>query len=177
MTFQSLIDDASRNAAGSAMRAFFEGVKSYLPPGTSVLVLPVIDEFDQQTGQLTGSNAIPTPPAVVTSNAAPTNYAGGTGIVVQWNTTLIYHGRRVRGRTFIVPTIQAVFDTDGTLTTAAQTTVSAAAQALVTASADLGVWARWFGKPAQAQQIDGAVASVTSQQVKDFASHLRSRRS
>ena len=92
-------------------------------------------------------------------------------------------GRRVRGRWFIVPLIATGYDTAGSLSTAAQTTLDTAATALVTAFAgDMVVWARPFpgrdaspGVPAVPAR-SGSVHPIIDVTVPDLAVSLRSRR-
>ena len=177
--FTNLVDDTSRNAAGAAIRQFFFAMKNYLPTGSSVLVSPAINEYDVQTGVLTGASTMSTPPAVVTSTASAGQYAGGSGFVFTWKTSVIFHGHRVAGRTFFVP-MQGGFAADGTLDTIIVPIAQAAGDALVGwTGADFAVWSRFYTKPTpptKPTQIDGALSSVTACSIKDAASGLRSRR-
>lgn len=174
--FQSLTTDAERNAAGLAMRTFFDALKAYIPAGTTIQVQNVVDEFNQVSGELIGSAVMTTSPTLVTSTAAAGTYAGGSGCVVTWSTSLVFHGHRVKGRTFIVPLIGTLYANDGTLLDTLPGQIQTAGNALIAASADFAVWSRWYGSPPGKVQLDGAVASVTACSVKDSAAQLRSRR-
>jgi hypothetical protein len=165
-------DVYSRNTALPAMtnavRAFFDAIKTLLPTGTNVQTLGSCETYDEATGTLTGSTSS-TAPAVVTCTGAG-SYAGATGAVVTWITSGFVSGRRVRGRTFLVP-LASAFDANGSLQTTAQSTLQTAASGLITAmSGDLVVWHRptQFGA--------GSAHPVTSANVPDLAAVLRSRR-
>lgn len=176
MAFQGLVDDTLRNSAGAAVRAFWEVVKPYIPNGTTILVLPTIDEYDMATGVLTGASVMTTPPAVTTSTVAAAPYAAGSGFVVTWNTPAVFNGHRVKGRTFIVPSVGSNFINDGTLNTTLATLIAGAGNALCSATPDFSVWSRLYDHATPPSQIGGAVASATSCTVKPVASQLRSRR-
>lgn len=176
-SFLDLTDDTKRNAAGAAIRTFFASINTYIPNLTTIQVQPGIDEFNVTTGELVGANAMTVTPAVVTSGISAVPYVGGAGLAVTWVTSSIFHGHRVRGRTFIVPTASAS-DTDGTIAPGVVTAVQAAGNVFAaSASADLQIWSRVYTKPpAKLEQIDGATAPVISCVVKDMAAQLRSRR-
>jgi len=175
-SFQPLADDTARNAAGAAIRTFFLTVLTYVPSGTTIQFLPQVDDLDIITGQLVSSATMTTVPASLTSSAGLQAYAAGSGFVVTWGATGVFNGRRIRGRTFIVPAV-ACFENDGTLTSAAITAVQGAGNALIaTAGADLAVWNRSWTKATPPTPIAGIVSSATSCTVRDAASQLRSRR-
>jgi len=108
--------------------------------------------------------------------------AGASGAVVNWRTGVVRKGRRIKGRTFLVPLKTTVYDEDGTLTSAAIGTINSAAAALIntTGEADLGV----YGRPTRQRGDDGAMETIpdglwavaTSFNVPDMAAVLRSRR-
>lgn len=175
-SFQQLMDDAARNAAGAAVTTFFDAIKTLLAPGVTIQVQGQVDEFDVSTGALIGSGSMTTIPGSVSSTASALAYAGGSGLVATWNTSLVWHSHRVKGRTFLVPMAQVAYQADGTALGTAITTIQTAGNALCASTADLAVWSRWYGKPPGDTQLDGALASATSCTVKDMASQLRSRR-
>lgn len=177
--FLDLTTDANRNAAGAAVKAFFTAQANSLLTAWTISVQSEVTEWDVATGQLTGAVNMTSPPTPTVGTAAVGPFAGGSGYVITWKTSLIYNGRRVTGRTFIVPAF-GVFENDGTLSTTAITNANTAAAGLIgAANADLGVWARTFTKPTDGTkpvQIGGTIASANSYLVKDMASQLRSRR-
>jgi len=178
-SFMDLTTDSARNAAGAAIKAFFDGTASARATTWSVAVQSEITEWDSATGVLTGAANMTSPPAPTAGTATLAPFAGGSGYCVTWKTGLIFNGRRVIGRTFMVPGL-STYDNDGTLSTATISAAQAAATALIAAAgADLAIWAKLFTKPTDGTkpvQIGGALAPVTSHAVKDMASQLRSRR-
>lgn len=177
--FNALTDTAARNAAGDAVRAFFAGLSGFFLTTWNVAVQTEVTEWDVTTGILLGAANMTVTPAVVAGTVAATPYAGGSGLCVTWKTGVIFNGRRVSGRTFVVPAV-GVFESNGTLTAAAITAANTAASQLITApSAEFSIWAKQFTKPTDGSkpvQIGGLLPAATSYDVKDMASQLRSRR-
>lgn len=179
LSFLDLTTDTNRNAAGAAVKAWFGAFTSYLLNSWNVLVQPTIQEFDQQTGTLIGEAVMTTPPTATLGILTPTAFAGGSGVCVSWKTTYFFLGRRVQGRTFMVPFV-GPFDIDGTLNTSFINTANTANTTLINATnAELAVWAKTWNIPLPGQprvQTGGIAAPVTTAVVKDMASQLRSRR-
>lgn len=179
LCFSDLATDAARNAAGAAVKALFTGIASNLATTWSITVQPEVTEWDVATGQLTGASAMTTPPTPQVGSTVATAYAGGSGACITWKTGAIFNGRRVVGRSFMVPLL-AAFDVDGTIGAATLAALQSSANAYVAATgADACVWAKQFTKPTDGTtpvQIGGTVASITSATIKDMASQLRSRR-
>jgi hypothetical protein len=131
------------------------------------------------------SSMTTTPTAVSGTQATSVIYAGGTGGVVNWLTGAVVNGRKVRGRTFLVPLMSNGFSNDGTLTSGCVSTLTAAGNAaLGTTGCNMTVWSKiWDKKPTSPpaavppKQIGGSLARVTSVLVPDRAAQLRSRRS
>lgn len=170
-TMTSLVD---------AIRTFFEAIKGFIPQGLAITVPASGDLIDESTGKITGSWSQTSTPAVVTGTGVG-NYAGNAGFVVHWLSTTVVDGRRLRGRTFIVPAISSAFDATGSLAISSLPTIQAAAAALVTsAGAQMQVWHRpLYAKPKTVPPTlirPGSKASVTSSRVPDLAVSLRSRR-
>jgi len=176
-SFQGLGTDTANNAAGAAVRAFFEGIKVYLKTTWTVAVQPEILELDMATGTLLGAQTMTTTPAPTTGSSGNSVFTGGSGFVVSWGTSLIFNGHRVRGRTFIVPAI-SFNESDGTLDPSVITAATAAGNALIAATgADFSIWAKQYDRTVDPpKQIGGAITSVNSVTVKDVSSQLRSRR-
>jgi hypothetical protein len=171
-----LADDTARNAAGAGIRAFFDALKTYIPNGTSISVQAQIDELDTVSGDLLSSAAMTVIPAVVTSTATAVAYAAGSGFCVTWQAGGVFNGRRIKGRTFIVPAV-GCYETDGTLTAGVISAVQTAGAALIaTAGADLAIWNRAYNDATPPVATSGLVTSATTCVVKDTAAQLRSRR-
>jgi len=185
--FMDIGTDAGRNAAGAAVRLFFFNQTAFLLSTWSVAVQSEVTEHDMATGTLLGAATMTTVPTSVPGTSSSASWAGGSGYSIKWNTGMVWNGRRVTGRTFMVPAVSC-FEADGTLLATAITTIGAAAQALInTVGAEFAVWSKVFTKPTgtmtvdeakafKQQQISGNVAPVTGYFVKDTAAQLRTRR-
>lgn len=177
--FQDLTTDTAKNAAGAAVKAFFTSLNTMFSTGWSIAVQSEVTEWDMATGQLTGATNMTTPPTPQAGTVTPVAFAGGSGLCVTWKTGLIYNGRRVIGRTFVVPAM-GIYETDGTLTAGAMTTAGTAASGLIAAAgAEMVIWAKTYTKPTDGTkpvQIGGNMAPAQSYVVKDMAAQLRSRR-
>lgn len=112
--------------------------------------------------------------AVITGGAAAGSYSGASGVVITWRTGGVVRGRRVRGRTFLVPTANNIYQSDGTIDSAHLNEFVTSANALADQAAPvkLGVWSR----PSAPGAEDGSFHVVTSASVPDMAAVLRSRR-
>ena len=154
--------------------AFFNAIKAYLPSVVNVKTQADVEVIDETNGSLV--NVLQgTPTAGVNGTASgATPYAAATGAVLTWRTSGIRNGRRIRGRTFLVPMSSDCFSFDGTINGTALTTLTTAATALTdtTGLADLAVWARPTGPGA----TDGIAHAVTAFSIPDMSAVLRSRR-
>ena len=152
------------------LRTFFAALSaSYLPSGLTLAFPSTGDVIDEATGLITGAWSGPAAADVV--GGAAGSYPGNAGAVVSWRTTLLVAGRRVRGRTFLVPLANAAYQSDGSLSTAFLTTANGAAATLIsTWAGGLKVWSR--PRPT----IAGAQATVLTGTVPDLAVSLRTRR-
>lgn len=164
--------------AVNAVRTFFDGVKSALVTTWSVTVSPVVQHRDLATGVLTGEATAATAPTVVNgTQLTSTTYAGGAGYVVDWITGAFWQGRKVRGRTFIVPAV-GVFSADGTISAGTITAAQNAGNALIaTSGVTFAVWAKKFDGAKPPTQIAGGLFPVQGTLVPDRSAQLRTRRS
>lgn len=157
-------------AAAEAVRTFFDSFKAFLPTGLRIEMSGVAGNIDETNGALVGEVNYAPPAAVL--GAATGAYSAATGAVVNWNTSSYRNGRRVRGRTFVVPLAANVFDSQGDIASNPLTTFRNAASELVANPGPdpMVVWSRpKAGSP-------GAAAEVTSASVPDLGAILRSRR-
>jgi len=153
-----------------ALRAFYLALITYVPTGLTIQVPSSGDIISDASGAITGAWSDGTPVTVVTATGAGT-YAGNAGAVVHWLTSGVVNGRRVRGRTFIVPLVSSSYDANGSLSAATITALTNAATTLVAAiGTNMLVWHR-PKTPAIGSSFD-----VTSYRVPDLAVSLRSRR-
>lgn len=152
----------------TAIRQFFSGLTVGIPTDVSIQVEGQGDELDVSSYQIIGQWSA-TQPAVVVGGAGDP-YAGPAGFVCTWRTSTVINGRRVLGKTFIVPAA-GIFQTDGSILNTYLATAQAAASDLV-ASADYDqvIWHKSGG------DFGGSLAPVVSAHVPDMAAVLRSRR-
>ena len=144
------------------------------------------DTIDPITGLITGgwSGGTPTPG----TGGGTGVYAAPVGCMIKWSTGQVRSGRRVKGRTFLVPLVGTAFDTAGNVEPGAIGTIADGAAALVTALApNFFVWQRprkasnaWTDvhgllHPAKVARVGESIA-ITSSSVPTKAVVLRSRR-
>lgn len=160
---------AAAQSLADRVREFFNGVKGVMAPGITWTFSNEVTELDTTTGVLLGVHTV-TPPISLSSTGTPANYSRAAGARVDWNTSAIVNGRRLRGRTYLVPVAGGSLDSTGTLGTSAIATITTAATAYcntgVFTSARPGVWSR----------THGILADALSGSVDDRTSVLRSRR-
>lgn len=99
------------------------------------------------------------------------NHAAGCGAAITWVTASIINGKRVRGRTFIVPIAAQHYDSDGTINDAARSFINAATLTLLGACGeDFLIYHRGKGDE------DGVACPVISHRLADRVATLRTRR-
>lgn len=163
---------AQAQEAAHKMQVFFTAIRSLLPSAVRIDVEPEVDVLEATSGKLVDSISVA--PELQVSGAATQNYAAAVGSVINWRTNGIREGRRVRGRTFLVPLSAIAFAPTGNLLTTAQTTIADAATVLRSSagSPDLGVYAR----PSAPGVEDGAWFYASGSNVPTMGAVLRSRR-
>ena len=166
----ALSAEGGLDAAGLAIRNFFFAFRAQLPESCNIAVQGTADYIDEASGQITGTEDF-SAPGTVSGNRGG-GYSAATGAVVNWNTQDYVNGRRIRGRTFLVPLASAAFDAQGDIAALALTEIRDAANALVatTLDAPLCVWHRPVGGAGGSSHV------VTSATVPDLGAVLRSRR-
>lgn len=152
-----------------ATLAAFQAIASTLPSGVTIEVPSSGDIIDEATGQLTNVWDGPSPGGTVTGSASNAA-AAGVGAVVTWDTGGIVNGKRVRGRTFLVPLATAAYEADGTISASYLNEFPDFANALI--GAQLCVWHR----PTTPGGSDGSNHEVTSFRLPDKVAILTSRR-
>lgn len=165
-----LASDGSVEATALAVRDFFDAISGTLPGTCEITVQPTADIVDEASGQITSVLDFAAPPVVLGSGS--NSYSAATGAVVNWNTQDYVNGRRVRGRTFLVPLTGAAYDSQGDIAGPTLGSLRSAAEALVTATltAPLCIWRRPVGGSG------GSAHVVSSATVPDLGAVLRSRR-
>lgn len=174
---------AGADAAGGAVNTFFTAIKSALPLPVTVTIDPAVALIEDTTGDQVDEMTLTTPPPGV-SGVLGERFAGPAGACITWNTATFLQGRKVRGRTYLVPLTMSAFENNGTLDNTYRTTLSTAATALVTGPGALVIFARPHDAQTAAESPTGkaraarvgAAALVTSASLKDKAAVLTSRR-
>ena len=165
--------DSGAIAAATAVNTFFGAIKAYFPNQVNWRVLSDVPVIDENTGTLTDIASAGTfTPIVATGGTA--SYSAATGAVITWRTGGVRNGRRVRGRTFLVPTSTALYDVDGSLHPTGTGILQAAATALINTAGprNIGVWAR----PSSTGASDGAWHPMLTASIPDKVAVLKSRR-
>lgn len=165
----------------SPLRDFYAALNGNFPIGMTTVVENFGDIIEDSTGALTGTWSGAVSAAVVSTTSQ--TYAAPVGACVNWLTGQVIGGRRLRGRTFIVPLVSGTYQGDGTLTpeflgelntARANFTNAVGTTFLVWGRPRLAVPATPTHKAVTARL--GASALVTSSLVKDRCAVLRSRR-
>jgi hypothetical protein len=167
------ISQAIVNDARDILQTWITSWRPNLPTPVSVGIDPNVQEIDENHGNIEAfwTTTVAAPTAGTTSGS----YAGGAGACVNWYTDGVWNGRRVRGRTFLVPMGNSTYDSDGTLTAGALGAWRAATATFIAASnlARLVVWRRPSDQPLL---INGGAYDVNSYSINDKVAILRSRR-
>lgn len=177
---------SSAQVAGSVAKvdAFISGIRAFVPQVVSLQTVSDVEEINDTNGELTNVYTA-TPAAAQLGNASSTSaFAAPVGAVINWRTGGVRNGRRVRGRTFLVPLSSSAFEPNGTLAPATLSGLGTAAAALINpvGDGDLGVYARptpikdGAGNPTGEYNNDGAWFVAASYNVPDMGAVLRSRR-
>lgn len=174
---------AGAQTAVNDMQAFWNAIKTLIPSVVTLQVDPSVIMVEDVTGEQVGDISVGSPPASILGTGGGA-WAAPAGATAQWSTASYLFGRRVKGRTYLVPLTGSAFQSDGTLLGTAQTTLAGAAAALVAGGSNLVVYTRprkaapanpVTGKPAVTARA-GASSLVVSGTVRDIVAVLKSRR-
>lgn len=150
-----------------AVGDFFTGLQSAMP--NDVLINGDAELVNLgEDGTLAAVFPVTPFPAVTGSGAF--NYSRAAGGRIDWSTGAIVGGRRLTGRTYIVPMIAAAFSDNGLLTPAALDQMQTAGDALIAASIAAGIPLKIWSK----KNATSVVVSTCS--VPPAGAILRSRR-
>lgn len=116
-------------------------LQGLLPNDVSFTFPGAGDSIEDSTGELVGSWT--GGGSTVTAGTGTGPFMLGTGFGITWATNGIVAGRRVKGRTFVVPAISSCFDTTGFLDVGVRTTINNAIAAFRTDIAtEHAIWSR-----------------------------------
>lgn len=168
-----LLGDAAQQAAdGAAARVTeaFSDLSSLLPQGVRIDIESEAQILDSDTGEIIGFAEVP--PGATSGGSGGGGWSAASGAVVNWRTNDYRFGRRIRGRTFLVPLNGSSYEGDGTLSNTARLAIANFGSEMVEGegSAGFGVWSR------PRNGVGGVFASVVSYNNPDMAAVLRSRR-
>lgn len=169
-TFNDLPDGGGIQELADAVRNLLITSNNFRPNVVTINIDPEGEVIDEATGQLVST--LPVTPGTAIVGLQSTGFAGPTGAVINWQTGTVRNGRRMRGRTFLVPLASAAFQSDGTLVDSTRTTLQNGAAAYVATGTIRPVV---YGRPTIAGG-DGIAATITASNVPDLAAVLRSRR-
>lgn len=163
-----LVSDAQQVA--DRVADAFDGLFSVLPTGVAADVQSEVEVIDSDTGTIIDFREIT--PEASRNGTGTGGYSAASGGVVNWRTNDVRFGRRIRGRTFIVPMAGTAYEADGTLSTAGRSALQSFGSTMVGGDIDseFGVWSR------PRDGSGGVFASATGYSVPDMAAVLRSRR-
>lgn len=166
------VDQAMADGAVAKTDIWLDAWVPALPSTVSLLVDPTVDIVNEQNGELEGF--LTTSPDTSRLGTGSGAYSAPSGICVNWSTNGIRNGRRIRGRTFMVPVSGAATDTNGTIATTHLNNLRTASGVFIspTGAGDLGVWSR----PTPAEPNGGIWHVAASYSIPDRLAVLRSRR-
>ena len=162
------------HADGAAAKAqtFLAGIQGFLPAAVTTQQDPIVDIIQSDTGDLVGFFNTTVAAAQPGLTAGP--YSAASGACISWGTNGVRNGRRVRGRTFIVPLAATQYDATGSILDPNLALLRGHANDLIGAggTSDFGVWSR----PSAPDATDGVWYPAQTATVKDKVAILRSRR-
>jgi len=178
-TNAGLITTAVDNSVEAARKFFFD-IRQQMTGAMTAQVQQDVRELDPANGDLIAIHSAGSLPAAVIGLAAALG-SGASGACISWGTGGVNRGRRVRGRTFVVPLPSTAYDADGTLTSVCLDALNTAATNYRTSSAyESLIWSRPRAPRPQTvpptPASGGAAFPILSHHVTDKAAVLRSRR-
>lgn len=165
---QTTADNAKLKAGN-----FCSYINSLLPIETSVQVQTDVEVIEETNGEMVNVFNVAThTPVQGTAPSAP--YSAASGACISWRTAGVRNGRRVRGRTFLVPLANSAYQSDGTLSSSAITSLTTNLNSFLSTSgpATFGVYCR----PTSKEATDGIFHATLGFTVPDRVAVLRSRR-
>lgn len=146
------------NDVATAFRSWFNGMKTFIPDDVTITFPTELKKINPVTGDATEVRTVtPQAPVVGTDSIV---FAAPAGRIVKWQTNAFNAGRRLVGRTFLVPS-SGCFTTSGSVSSSAitqdATHHSDLINDLAAADALLVIWSRKNG-------TTGVVASGATQE-------------
>lgn len=106
--------NTQRDGVLTAIETMLNAGGHNLPTDVTWAIDPIVETFDGVLGTILGE--LPTAGAVAPGVGGGTSsYANGVGLIIKWKTGGTFNGRRIQGRTFIVPLDGYCFNTEGSI--------------------------------------------------------------
>lgn len=157
----------STAASISPLPTFFDALKAFFPSRLSWVINPFWKLIDETNGKMTGAGGGGPQPTITATG--PDAFPPNAGAQVRWETPDFVNGRRVKGRTYLVPMCGSFFGSNGLFTANTAGQINAAADVMRSAyTGNLVVWSRpLFEKDANGNPTDvlkraGSVHTVTT---------------
>lgn len=169
-------DNDDTVGVADAFDAWLFSIRAFMPDDVHIRLRPEAEVIDDATGELLSVHSAPTARAIDGANSGP--YSAASGMCVAWGTSGLVAGRRVRGRTFLVPMSGAFYDSQGALSDTDLPGVrTGLASFMATAAGHQVIWSRPRTDPVTgAVTLAGSSHPVTSASIRDRVAILRSRR-
>lgn len=155
----------------NAVQTMFATFVSYMPDDVKITVEPEMQVIESTTGELVDVFNVEVPGAVLTG-IQPGAYSAPSGAVINWSTATIRNGRRLRGRTFLVPLSGAEYSASGQLSDITRGNLQGAVDEFATGTVTSP---SIFGRPTQIGN-DGVYGPITGGRVSSMVAVLKSRR-
>lgn len=177
MNFLELSSSQLVQSAVDSVRNFWFLIRANLKQDWTLTVKPMVQTFDLNTGDLVNEITAGTAPVIVTGSVVPgAGFAAGVGFQVKWSTGQIMDGRKITGRTFVVPAASAA-EFDGTILEATRTAAITAGNALISATGnEFCIWHKRYDNSDPPKYIGGTTHVVSGCDVPDRVSVLKTRR-
>lgn len=166
---------ANAQSAVDAVRTFFSNQIQYIPNEVQLQVLPDVDQYDELTATLEATTTAAVTPASLAGTGTG-SYAGGAGYRYNWRTGVIRGGRRVVGKTYIVPAVANVYDANGTLGSTQITSFNQTASTFLATLSAAGLGLQVWSRPGGIAVPVGGMSGVITGDVADKTAILRTRR-
>lgn len=159
------------NAAAANLGTWLNAIRPVIPLNVTLTIQPGASTHSDD-GTLTSELTIGTVPGPYVGSGLST-YSAASGAMILWNTGAINGGKKVRGRTYLVPATTGVLQNDGTILDATVTALTTAANVFATSTPSPAVNSR--ARPNNPAAGDQTTAMISGQcQQKQVV--LRSRR-
>lgn len=158
-----------------AIQNFWGDIAAFIPDAVTIQVEPFGDILDTATGQLTGSWDVGITVPLVNCTGLG-GYAANAGLCLGWNTEAVVDGRRLKGRTFLVPAAPVCFSGGGTPSSETSQIRTAAEEMATVFAGRLQVWHRPRPGLGGAPGSGGSVGTIIGAYISSRTSQLKSRR-